>query len=68
MIFDLTTAGTSSLALQNPSVRTGHCRCNITFSKGPEETLELLVYSEYPSQLTIKETAQGRVVSTNYLD
>ena len=66
-IFDFSTSLNSGRDFLIPSLKTGHLRASISFSKNTEEPLHLLVLSEYNSNLSIGGTAGGaRTVSSNY--
>ncbi len=61
--FDLTTSANSAMNFLVPSVRLGNLRLRVEFSTTIEEEMTVLIYSEFPSLLTID---QYRRISMTY--
>ena len=59
--YDLTTSGTSGMNFLVPSVRLGNLRLSLEFSSTIVEEMTLLIYSEFPSMLTIDRNRQIRM-------
>ncbi len=53
--YDLSTSANSSMNFLVPAVRLGNLRLNLEFSKTIEEEMTILIYSEFPSLLTIDQ-------------
>ncbi len=51
--YDLTTSGNSGMNFLVPSVRLGNLRLSLEFSSTTAEEMTMLIYSEFPSMLTI---------------
>lgn len=59
--FDLTTSANSGMNFLVPSVRLGNLRLSLEFSKTTGEEMTLLIYSEFPSLVTIDKFRQIRM-------
>ena len=60
-LYDLTTSANSGMNFLVPSVRMGNLRLNLEFSATTVEEMTLLIYSEFPSLLTIDKYRQIRM-------
>ena len=59
--YDLTTSANSGMNFLVPSVRLGNLRLNLEFSSSIVEEFTLLIYSEFPSLVTIDRNRQIRM-------
>ncbi len=62
--YDLTTSANSGMNFLVPSVRLGNLRLSLEFSSTTAEEMTLLIYSEFPSMLTIDKNRRIRMTYT----